>query len=863
MYAHNASSRHIPQPPHSAGLRYKGLRAAIDPQQMPSPVEVIEADKESWENSTYMTLPGSHVPLSTTDFTTIDQGNSSPRYLRVSTWTIPSSSKLANECEIPLSAIVHPFADQDPREEPVPVVEMKEGSTAGPARCGKCRGYINAWCTWVNNGVRWKCNLCEHETEVDPDDYCQLDATLLRTDHAERPELNKGTVDFVVPETYWALHPPPTVKPLFQPVIPEPVTGHRKPQPLNYVIILDVSMDAFRGGFTSAACRSILNVLYGGPSLTAPESHLEPCFPPNSRLCIITFDKTLHFYNLNSNLERAQMLVVPDMEDVFVPSQDDLFVDPQESRHLMEPLLTSIMQRDDRTAMSDAGLGSALVAGLAALVSGLEGVEQAGRGGKVIAFATSSPNIGIGALQPRDETELYDTEKEMSLFKPRDETWQDIGVQCADEGVGVSLFLSPFKPMDVGTIGVVSTTTGGELFLHPRFDPARDSPALDSQLRRLISRKTVYNAVMRIRTSYAGLRVQNHLGNYSSTSSGDLQFGTIDADKALTVVLEHTHTLDERKHAYLQCAVLYTTADGHRRVRTCNVALQVGGLAGSVFRFADMDTVVSHMVRDAISRLPSYKLSHIKDDLTERCAAILLGYRRNCAASTAPSQLIIPEAFRALPVYTLAIHKCKALRGGRVTADVRNYWSHKLMSMPARTIMQTLYPPLLALHDLHETIAVPNPVTGEIDFPALMRDSHLFMEGHGVYLVDNEDLMMIWIGASVSPQLLNDLFGVEDINNVDRNMTYLPHLPTLLSTQVRNILSHRALQRGGRVPKFAVCRQNMDGSEIDFSDMLVEDENNAAMSYLDYLCVVHKQISVALTGGGNLNTSSSFRGTPW
>lgn len=72
----------------------------------------------------------------------------------------------------------------------------------------------------------------------------------------------------------------------------------------------------------------------------------------------------------------------------------------------------------------------------------------------MLAFASSLPSIGPGLLKPReDESSLYDTDKELTLYAPRNETWREIGEQCAEEGVGIHIFLGMSKPIDIGTIG--------------------------------------------------------------------------------------------------------------------------------------------------------------------------------------------------------------------------------------------------------------------------------------------------------------------------------------------------------------------------------------------------------------------------
>jgi protein transport protein SEC24 len=146
---------------------------------------------------------------------------------------------------------------------------------------------------------------------VSPDYFCNVDVNLMRLDHLQRPELNKGTVDFIVPEEYWASPPPLPLTPSYYSVEP-PSSTPRKPQSMNYLFAFDVSLEAVQSGFLRTACTSLRDMLYGRTDAAA--DGMDPCFPTASHIAILTFDRSLHFYNLSvSDIVRELIRTHADM----------------------------------------------------------------------------------------------------------------------------------------------------------------------------------------------------------------------------------------------------------------------------------------------------------------------------------------------------------------------------------------------------------------------------------------------------------------------------------------------------------------------------------------------------------------------
>ncbi|KAJ8760566.1 hypothetical protein K2173_015233 [Erythroxylum novogranatense] len=178
---------------------------------------------------------------------------------------------LADEFTKVLQTCKEKAKEKERKREEKKVVDFGEG---GPVRCSRWKGF----------------------TDETPRDYhCNLDPDGRRRDDDERPELCRGTVEFVATKEYMV----------------------REPMEAVYFVLIDVSMNAIQTGATAAACSSINQVI---GDLLVGLSACDNAFlnfqsiilfveGPQTMVGIATFDSTIHFYNLKPALQQVKCII--------------------------------------------------------------------------------------------------------------------------------------------------------------------------------------------------------------------------------------------------------------------------------------------------------------------------------------------------------------------------------------------------------------------------------------------------------------------------------------------------------------------------------------------------------------------------
>ncbi|XP_036199393.1 protein transport protein Sec24B isoform X4 [Myotis myotis] len=713
--------------------------------------------------------------------------NCSPDSFRCTLTNIPQTQALLTKAKLPLGLLLHPFRD---------LTQLPVITSNTIVRCRSCRTYINPFVSFIDQR-RWKCNLCYRVNDV-PEEFMYNPLTRSYGEPHKRPEVQNSTVEFIASSDYML----------------------RPPQPAVYLFVLDVSHNAVEAGYLTILCQSLLENLDKLPG------------DSRTRIGFVTFDSTIHFYNLQEGLSQPQMLIVSDIDDVFLPTPDSLLVNLHESKELIKDLLNALPNMFTNTRETHSALGPALQAAFKLMSP---------TGGRVSVFQTQLPSLGAGLLQSREDPNQRSSTKVVQHLGPATDFYKKLALDCSGQQTAVDLFLLSSQYSDLSSLACMSKYSAGCIYYYPSFHSTHNpsqAEKLQKELKRYLTRKIGFEAVMRIRCT-KGLSMHTFHGNFFVRSTDLLSLANINPDAGFAVQLSIEESLTDTSLVCFQTALLYTSSKGERRIRVHTLCLPVVSSLADVYAGVDVQAAICLLANMAVDRSISTSLSDARDALVNAVVDSLSAYS-STVSNLQHSVLIAPSSLKLFPLYVLALLKQKAFRTGTSTRlDDRVYAMCQIKCQPLVHLMKMIHPNLYRIDRLIDEGAihvndrvVPQPPLQKLSAEKLTRE--------GAFLMDCGCVFYIWVGKSCDNNFIEDVLGCPNFASIPQKMTHLPELDTLSSERTRSFITWLRDCR----PLSPVLHVVKDESpaKTEFFQHLIEDRTEAAFSYYEFLLHIQQQI---------------------
>lgn len=806
-----------------------------------------------WFRSMENVLP----PMAGTQFFALDQATAVPKFIRSTLYYAPESDNLRRASKLPVAVTVRPFAPLLASEEPVPVVDMSTlGATesldpldAGPPRCNRCRTFMNPSMEFRDD-IRFTCNICRFPNNRVPQEYaCGRDAHNFRLDRQLRPELHKGVYDIILPDYYHVGGKP---------------SGNKG---FHHVFLIDICHQSIRKLLPVLVADALRAAIFDYQN----EGGVNPEEKGKFKFAIMLFDSKIHYFNLSSKLQSAQLVTSPDLTDPFVPFVDGLFADPEDCASQINDALNKIeaLQDEKRTNDPETCLSVALRSAMMCL-------EQVG-GGKITAVLSTLSKFGPGSSEIKSRrtvgTSLADQEKE--YLSPHNKYYQLLGKDMVALNVALDLFVIDDAATDIANIGWLASITGGYVHKWVNFISMRDGRSFSSKMYNSVHKTVGYQGLFKLRCS-TGLQVLQYYGFPASGDSGivgysnpglpDPTIPVLNEDQTFTVLLEYDGVLKTNLDCHYQASILYTDAQGVRKLRVINLVTAVTERLADVFAFVDQEACVTAILRDTLSFMGKQLIVDLRKSINEKLVDVLAHYKalseqQHTSNFGPPAQLVFPDSLKHFMLFLLAVTKTRALRDmALVSDDLRLCDVYEMMYMPLERLSYHLCPALVELHSLSPDDCMVLEDEANTDFFIQVPEYKALTASataEGVYVLCNGTTVYVRIHPQTSIYLLKDLFGdhINDYKDIDGSLDCFPDLPTLISQQARNLVKffHKNIIGSSLIDDMSIviARDQIDPAFHLYKACLIEDTLpsttvNTSPSYNEFMKSVHSAVNVQL-----------------
>ncbi|XP_016297303.1 protein transport protein Sec24C [Sinocyclocheilus anshuiensis] len=760
-------------------------RYGLDPQLLPSVVQVIKEDRIQWEGKVFVSECKSSVPpLSSTQCTLEDRGTvTAAKMLFVSHSVILRNP---NHLHILFSvllwpALVNMLCECFPQRD-VPVCEAGD-CVKGCAHCG---AFMSPAMSWQDCGQRFYCPFCDKLNEVPWQSY-QPTNQGRRVDCEKKPELSLGSYEILEKQTGKAAV---------------------------LLLAIDVSASAMRTGQLDHICKQICSQLQA-------LNGLEETDRSDLRVCLMTYDSRIHLYNLSPALSRPHMMVITDCEELELPVVEGLLVPLKDCRHILERVLQEISLFNPE---SD-GSGSQELS----VSAGLKILQDAASPGKLLIFH-SSP-VSEGSNQ-KSSSGFFSSSKVKSIFQGPDSSIS-LAKECVNQGCSVHIFVFSHHEVGGAWPGHIPFLTGGGVICYNSLQSEMEQECFRADLSRCVDMQMAFKVQLRVFVSKE-MRISGCYGSFiAGPDSCCVAMAALDWHTALAFEFAHNKSLDETRGVAIQFVLSYSSSSGENRTRIHTVILSASSQPLDTFRSSQAETLLTFYCKKLYSLALESPLQSLREELQTEVTEMLACFRKqSCTTSVSPGQLVLPQFLKAVPVYINSLRKSEVLLPGlRSSVHQRLQQRSLIVSMDTLSTASQFYPLILPLSVSADNVNMPS--LGEA-----VRCTVSSLDPGGLYLVYCPLALLLWVGSCVPPHTLLQLFNTNSFSYLTSGEIKLPVLENSLSISTRALIC--SLQSSAAVTLQLKLVREGDSCEESLQLLLVEDKSpNGGASYADFLFHLH------------------------
>lgn len=292
------------------------------------------------------------------------------------------------------------------------------------------------------------------------------------------------------------------------------------------------------------------------------------------------------------------------------------------------------------------------------------------------------------------------------------------------------------------------------------------------------------------------------------------------------------------------------------------------------FKQVNVENYMQFLMKQRLSKLPQQGPMKLRNEIIDHVVNMLTTYRTKCAQNSQPTQLVMPDSLKLMPIYLLAMLKNHALRlmTSSRQLDVKESQAQMLLGAPFAKMAYLFYPRVYRVTNVMEVVGYQREIAGDrnradwgyftdtseatIVKPKVLTASFEKIQREEAYILDNGEFINFFVCSMVPDEFVQQVFGYNDFqelaHNIESGVTPYAPIESEASQIIHSLLEQLRYEKGGTAGAYAPIRIFLDGDKGGltrlYDECLIEDavDPNAEFPYQEFLRMLHKRIRTKL-----------------